>query len=72
MKRTFLLLMNQRKLIFSISFLIFILTIINFREEVIIEGQPLFLSPEELIAWVLGLFIGLLGMWYSIRRKNQS
>ena len=72
MKRTIQLLMNQRKLIFSISFLIFILTIINFRVEVIIEGQPLFLSPEELIGWVLGLFIGLLGMWFSIRRKNKS
>jgi len=67
--RLFIFLLNHKKKVFYASIIILLITIVNFTDEVILGGQGLFLSPEELFGWIVGFFLGIGGLVFL--KKNN-
>lgn len=73
MKKLLLFLFVHKKKVFFSSFFILLVTILNLIQEVVIEGQRLFASPEEVFGWVLGFTVGILGiLFYSNNKKELN
>ena len=64
MKKLKTVLLNHKKKLFYASIIVLIITNINFIDEVVLGGQGLFSSPEELVGWILGWLFGSLGLLF--------
>ena len=64
MKKLLLLLQNHKKKVFYGSIILLLITTINFISEVVLGGQALLSSPEELFGWILGFLLGITGLFF--------
>ena len=74
MKKLYILLLSHKRKVFLSSIIILTITIINFADEVIIGGQGLYSSPEELFGWIIGFCLGIGGLVFVMgigMKKNH-
>tara|TARA_Y100000746_G_C15276075_1_gene355610 strand:- start:33 stop:671 length:639 start_codon:yes stop_codon:yes gene_type:complete len=65
-----ILLLDHKRKVFLSSIIILTITIINFADEVILGGQGLFSSPEELFGWIIGFYLGIGGLVFIKKTKS--